>query len=287
MHVDDTDLLARRLAAVRAWTAFVEHGDGAQMLVRPEIYTSWERSDASITPDVSARAAGRRGRHPGVLDGLAAADRGLARRGGAAPHRRGRRPRARRDRCRHPDPLDVRRPGDAPQGRVGELRGRRPLGRRERRHQRPRPGQPHGPAVDGLLRRALRLDRAQLGVLGGARQRPRDRTTARRHRPVDDLGPHPPDRPGDRAGDGAADRAGDAALPRAPRSLVGRRVARRRRPDAATARHRRGSPRRSAAAAQPSADRDPRPARDEPRRSLARAPARAASTATRASRCRR
>ena len=37
MHVDDTDLLARRLAAVRAWTAFVEHGDGAQTLVRPEI----------------------------------------------------------------------------------------------------------------------------------------------------------------------------------------------------------------------------------------------------------
>jgi transcriptional regulator of acetoin/glycerol metabolism len=52
MHVEDTDLLARRLAAVRAWTAFVEHGDGAQSLVRPEIYSSWERSDASITPNV-------------------------------------------------------------------------------------------------------------------------------------------------------------------------------------------------------------------------------------------
>ena len=53
MHVDDTDLLARRLAAVRAWTAFVEHGDGAHDLVRPEIFTSWERSGASITTDVS------------------------------------------------------------------------------------------------------------------------------------------------------------------------------------------------------------------------------------------
>jgi transcriptional regulator of acetoin/glycerol metabolism len=52
MHVEDTDLLARRLAAVRAWTAFVEHGDGAQTLVRPEIFTSWERSDAAISPHV-------------------------------------------------------------------------------------------------------------------------------------------------------------------------------------------------------------------------------------------
>jgi transcriptional regulator of acetoin/glycerol metabolism len=50
---DDTDLLARRLAAVRAWTTFVEHGDGAHTLVRPEIFTSWERSDASIRTDVT------------------------------------------------------------------------------------------------------------------------------------------------------------------------------------------------------------------------------------------
>ena len=53
MHVDDTGLLERRLAAVRAWTAFVEHGDGAHDLVRPEILTSWERSGASIATDVS------------------------------------------------------------------------------------------------------------------------------------------------------------------------------------------------------------------------------------------
>jgi hypothetical protein len=52
MHADDSDLLARRLAAVRAWTAFVEHGDGAEQLVRPEIYSSWTRSNASITIDV-------------------------------------------------------------------------------------------------------------------------------------------------------------------------------------------------------------------------------------------
>jgi transcriptional regulator of acetoin/glycerol metabolism len=52
MHVDDTDLLARRLAAVRAWTAFVEHGDAAERLVRPEIYSSWTRSNAAVTIDV-------------------------------------------------------------------------------------------------------------------------------------------------------------------------------------------------------------------------------------------
>ena len=72
------------------------------------------------------------------------------------------------------------------------------------------------PAVDGLLGRALRLDRAQLGLLGRAGQRPGHRSAARRHRPVDHLGPHPPDRAGHRPRDGPADRAGDAALPRAP-----------------------------------------------------------------------
>jgi transcriptional regulator of acetoin/glycerol metabolism len=52
MHVEDADLQHRRLEAVRAWTAFVEHGDRVETLVRPEIFTSWERSGAAITPDV-------------------------------------------------------------------------------------------------------------------------------------------------------------------------------------------------------------------------------------------
>ena len=52
MHVVDADLQHRRLEAVRAWTAFVEHGDGAARLVRPEIFSSWERSGAAISPDV-------------------------------------------------------------------------------------------------------------------------------------------------------------------------------------------------------------------------------------------
>ena len=53
MIEDNADLLGRRRAAVHAWTAFVEHGDGAERLVRPEIYTSWTRSGASITTDVT------------------------------------------------------------------------------------------------------------------------------------------------------------------------------------------------------------------------------------------
>jgi transcriptional regulator of acetoin/glycerol metabolism len=47
------ELHRRRLDAVRAWTAFVEHGDRAAALVRPEILGSWERSGLAITPDVS------------------------------------------------------------------------------------------------------------------------------------------------------------------------------------------------------------------------------------------
>src|ERR1700709_636801 len=48
-----SEVEARRLDAVRAWSSFVESGDGAEALVRPEILTSWTRSHAAITPDVS------------------------------------------------------------------------------------------------------------------------------------------------------------------------------------------------------------------------------------------
>ncbi len=211
-----SDLQIRRLDAVRAWTSFVEHGDAAEPVVRPEILTSWTRSEAAISPDVTEAPLADESETAGVLAGLAAADRRRAGRGRAAPYRRGRRPRRRRHRPADPDPVDVRRPRDAPQGRDGQLRGRRPLGRRVRRHQRARPGQPPRHPGDGLQRRALRLDRAQLGLLGRAGARPRHRRPARRHRPLDHLGPHPPDRPGDRPGDGPADRDGDAALGIAP-----------------------------------------------------------------------
>jgi len=46
------ELQTRRLDAVRAWTTFVELGDAAESLVRPEIMQSWQLSQAAITPDV-------------------------------------------------------------------------------------------------------------------------------------------------------------------------------------------------------------------------------------------
>src|SRR6476646_8087991 len=48
-----SELHARRVEAVRAWTSFVERGDGAEQLVRPEILSSWARSEAAISPDVT------------------------------------------------------------------------------------------------------------------------------------------------------------------------------------------------------------------------------------------
>lgn len=49
----DADLQARRLDAVRAWTSFVERGDDAAGLVRPEILSSWTRSEAAVPTDVT------------------------------------------------------------------------------------------------------------------------------------------------------------------------------------------------------------------------------------------
>ncbi len=47
------ELHTRRVDAVRAWTNFIEHGDGAECLVRPEILRSWERSAPTVGIDVS------------------------------------------------------------------------------------------------------------------------------------------------------------------------------------------------------------------------------------------
>jgi hypothetical protein len=46
------DLQDRRLSSLRAWTAFVEHGDRAASLVRPEILKSWRRSQPHVSRDV-------------------------------------------------------------------------------------------------------------------------------------------------------------------------------------------------------------------------------------------
>jgi len=45
-------LSAKRQDAVKAWTSFVEHGDAVEDVVRPEILSSWERSEAAATADV-------------------------------------------------------------------------------------------------------------------------------------------------------------------------------------------------------------------------------------------
>jgi transcriptional regulator of acetoin/glycerol metabolism len=52
------DLQGRRLSALRAWTAFVEQGDGAASLVRPEILKSWRRSQPHVSRDVSQAPLG-------------------------------------------------------------------------------------------------------------------------------------------------------------------------------------------------------------------------------------
>ena len=46
------DLQDRRLSALRAWNTFVEQGDGAESLVRPEILKSWLRSRPRVSRDV-------------------------------------------------------------------------------------------------------------------------------------------------------------------------------------------------------------------------------------------
>jgi transcriptional regulator of acetoin/glycerol metabolism len=51
--VATNDLQDRRLSALRAWNAFVEQGDGAASLVRPEILKSWRRSQPHVSRDVA------------------------------------------------------------------------------------------------------------------------------------------------------------------------------------------------------------------------------------------
>jgi len=51
--MDTSELHVRRHHAVRAWSTFVEHGDGAEPLVRPEILSSWTRSEAAVSPDLT------------------------------------------------------------------------------------------------------------------------------------------------------------------------------------------------------------------------------------------
>jgi len=52
MSSPGSELHTRRLAAVHAWTSFIEHGDRAKGLVRPEILRSWQRSAPVVGIDV-------------------------------------------------------------------------------------------------------------------------------------------------------------------------------------------------------------------------------------------
>src|SRR3954462_4311951 len=52
MTPSHNQLQSKRLEAVRAWMNFVEHGDLAEGLVRPEILRSWERSAPAVGIDV-------------------------------------------------------------------------------------------------------------------------------------------------------------------------------------------------------------------------------------------
>ena len=49
-----SELDGRKIEALHAWTAFVEHGDTAAPMVRPEILSSWNRSGATVSTDVTA-----------------------------------------------------------------------------------------------------------------------------------------------------------------------------------------------------------------------------------------
>ena len=214
------ELQARRLDAVRAWTSFVELGDEATPLVRPEILRSWELVRRGGHPRRRRGAARRRGRHHGVLARLAAADGRRAGRERAAAYGRGRRPGHRRHRRRDPDPLDVRRPGDAAQGRDRELRA----------------GGRWDEASVGTNALAIANRTGEPSMVFSAEHyasmvhnwvcwaapaaRPGHRRADRRHRPLHDVGPHPPDRAGHGPGDGPADRDGDAELA----AMAGRRA---------------------------------------------------------------
>jgi transcriptional regulator of acetoin/glycerol metabolism len=48
------ELRDRRVSAVRAWTTVVEQGGTPRSAVRPEILSSWQRSGAAISPEVTA-----------------------------------------------------------------------------------------------------------------------------------------------------------------------------------------------------------------------------------------
>ena len=258
-----SELQDRRLDAVRAWTSFVEQGDDASRWCAPR---SCAAGSAPARRHARRRrgAARRRGRHRGVS--------------GATPRSRWRSsgsrtscgvpPRTATWSSRSPTPTTriLWTYGGRVMRRKAETVNFVPAGRwdeSQRRHQRARPRQPHRRAVDGLQRRALRADRAQLGLLGRAVHDP---VTGAQLGVIDLSTTWDRTHPIGLATARVMARLIETAMPSSQRrgTAPRRADARRARAGAVPARHRRGLARRPAAAAQPPPDRDPRPARLHP-----------------------
>ena len=275
MPTDHTDLQGRRVDAVRAWTAFVEQGDGAEGLVRPEILHSWQRSGAALTSEVTEAPLADESETAAFWNG-SPLQTAVSR--------------VESELRRTAEDGDLVIAVTDAETRVLWTYGGRVM-RRKAESVNFVPGGRWDDASVGTNALDLANRVGAPSMVFSAEHYasivhnwvcwaapvhdPVDRRAARRHRPVDDLGPHPPDRAGHRPRDGPADRDRDARTRASTQHAAGD-VARPARARAAPARRRRGPARRSAAAAQPPADRDPRPARDAPGGAVARAPARAA-----------
>ena len=215
------ELHTRRVDAVRAWTSFVEHGDGAEGLVRPEILRSWERSAPAVGIDVAEAPLADESDTASFWNGSplqVAVER------------------VESELRRTAEDGDLVVAVTDPETRILWTYGGRVMRRKAEtvnfvaggRGTTPasaptRSTSPPATTAPSMVFSAEHYapDRAQLGVLGGARARPGVRRAARRHRPLHHLGPDPPDRAGHRAGDGPADRDRDAGLAAAPEPARG------------------------------------------------------------------
>ena len=199
--VSRSQLHRRRSHLARAWDLHIpaicdkRPANAQRAGVRTEIAASWERS-----PRTSARSRrGAAGRPRETRDRLPRRARCPPPSGSSDPSCKRRRTMVNsssRSPIRRPHPVDVRRRGHAAQGGAGELHPGRPVGRGQRRDERPGSGAPAGPCGHRVLGGAFLQLCARLGVLGGPGARPGDRAPARRARPFHDLGPLASDRPG-------------------------------------------------------------------------------------------
>ena len=223
------DLHTRRVDAVRAWTNFVTLGDDAEPAVRPEIRRSWELSGV-VSPTVT---------HAPLADETSTAEFWRDSPLQTAVSR------VEDELRRTAEDGDLVIAVTDEETRILWTYGGRAM-RRKAETVNFVPGGRWDEASVGTNALAIagRIDAPSMVfsaehyaevvhnwvLLGGARARPGHRPAARRHRPLDHVGPHPPDRARHGPGDGQTDRD------RAPDRLAGaRRRAhwrRRARPDA-------------------------------------------------------